>query len=551
MLSALSWAARLFVPAASPSDLDQLRAALDHAQSYDEWKRTAQQLDRKLGNDLWKEQPVSNDYDHKLIYYRLAKMRNDRALHHVLNLMFGLRSGLLRNLGGISDPRLYCTSYIGTKRLIQEYTREVVAPLDYIAEGSPPNLPPQPKLRFLPTRPPSRLEFRGPFPRGGPTLGAPLPPVLPGQFKAVGRPVPATCAARYTLAQVRPPLDVKVLEACVRSNVGDLTFDEAYHKTRRILNITIPSNQGPHDAPKVLNYLTAPNVLIWSAACASTAATYPLYPQVPLLAKETDGGITKWSPAGRDITWVAGSSSPTPTTATPWARVASAAAALASSTTPTAAGDPSPHHRLAELFNVNHMIVSQAGALAAPMVLRGWRERHSLVARLASAVLMEVRHRTAQAAAMGIIPGIVAAWVAPPTITGDVTITPDLAIDDYKNLFANPTEADMAYWIKKGEQSTWPLMSLIKNRCVIEFALDRNYQALRQAMADRASASQAAVAAAAAAAQQVVHVHHHGRRTTVGPGVAGPVSADRGEVAAAAAGEAQVLLRGPRNRSIY
>ncbi|KNE68203.1 hypothetical protein AMAG_12882 [Allomyces macrogynus ATCC 38327] len=507
MISALSWAARLFVPAATPSDLDRLRAALDHAESYDEWKRTAQQLDRKLGNDLWKEQPVSNDYDHKLIYYRLAKMRNDRALHHVLNLMFGLRSGLLRNLGGISDPRLYCTSYIGTKRLIQEYTREVVASLDYIAECSHPDLPPQAKLDFFHE---TRQSFGNSalILEGGATFGLYhmgvvkalhgqklLPRIISGS--AVGALIAALVCIHTddeleTIFQTNGinlsafesvgqsgnlrrkitrwlkyghPLDVKVLEACVRSNVGDLTFDEAYHKTRRILNITIPSNQGPHDAPKVLNYLTAPNVLIWSAACASTAATYPLYPQVPLLAKETDGGITKWSPAGRDITWVAGSSSPAPSTATPWARVASAAAALAASTTPTAAGDPSPHHRLAELFNVNHMIVSQAGALAAPMVLRGWRERHSLVARLASAVLMEVRHRTAQAAAMGLIPGIVSAWVAPPTITGDVTITPDLAIDDYKNLFANPTEADMAYWIKKGEQSTWPLMSLIKNRC--------------------------------------------------------------------------------------
>lgn len=31
-------------------------------------------------------------------------------------------------------------------------------------------------------------------------------------------------------------LDVTVLEACVRANVGDLTFDEAYSRSKRILN---------------------------------------------------------------------------------------------------------------------------------------------------------------------------------------------------------------------------------------------------------------------------------------------------------------------------
>lgn len=54
-------------------------------------------------------------------------------------------------------------------------------------------------------------------------------------------------------------LDVGVLEQCVRSNVGDLTFAEAYTKTKRVLNITVSSTSG--GVPNLLNYLTAPNVV--------------------------------------------------------------------------------------------------------------------------------------------------------------------------------------------------------------------------------------------------------------------------------------------------
>ena len=54
-------------------------------------------------------------------------------------------------------------------------------------------------------------------------------------------------------------LDASVLEDCVRANVGDLTFMEAYQRTKRVLNITIaPAGGG---LPSLLNYLTAPNVV--------------------------------------------------------------------------------------------------------------------------------------------------------------------------------------------------------------------------------------------------------------------------------------------------
>jgi predicted acylesterase/phospholipase RssA len=51
---------------------------------------------------------------------------------------------------------------------------------------------------------------------------------------------------------------------------GDLTFLEAFKRTGRILNITvIPTDK--HAPPILLNYRTAPNVIIHSAVLASAA----------------------------------------------------------------------------------------------------------------------------------------------------------------------------------------------------------------------------------------------------------------------------------------
>lgn len=55
-------------------------------------------------------------------------------------------------------------------------------------------------------------------------------------------------------------LDVKVLEQCVKDNVGDLTFEEAYNRSKRVLNITV-ATEGQGGVPTLLNYVTAPNVV--------------------------------------------------------------------------------------------------------------------------------------------------------------------------------------------------------------------------------------------------------------------------------------------------
>jgi predicted acylesterase/phospholipase RssA len=51
---------------------------------------------------------------------------------------------------------------------------------------------------------------------------------------------------------------------------GSLTFKEAYDRTGRMFNVSVvPYDQ--HSPPKLLNYITAPDCVIWSAVLASAA----------------------------------------------------------------------------------------------------------------------------------------------------------------------------------------------------------------------------------------------------------------------------------------
>ena len=57
---------------------------------------------------------------------------------------------------------------------------------------------------------------------------------------------------------------------CCRANIGSFTFQEAFDRTGRILNIIV-SPQNRSDPPRLLNYLTSPHVLVWSAVVASSS----------------------------------------------------------------------------------------------------------------------------------------------------------------------------------------------------------------------------------------------------------------------------------------
>ncbi|KAF7724183.1 hypothetical protein EC973_001255 [Apophysomyces ossiformis] len=238
-------------------------------------------------------------------------------------------------------------------------------------------------------------------------------------------------------------MDMKVLQECVHANVGDLTFEEAFAKTKRILNISVSSSR-TQEVPQLLNYLTAPNVLIWSAACCSTASE-GLFGGCELLAKENDK-IVKWSSSS--VKW------------NNW-----------SETSP--AESEAPLYRLSELFNVNHFIVSQASLYAIPFVSKAQNLQHeTLWNKLAYLVGSEFKHRLYQLDQLHLLPRALRG-VIEEKMSGNVNIVPDFSLSDLQIVLSNPTHASLAYWILRGERSTWPLLSFIRTRCMIELALDR------------------------------------------------------------------------------
>lgn len=148
----------------------------------------------------------------------------------------------------------------------------------------------------------------------------------------------------------------------------------------------------------------------------------------------------------------------------------------------------SPLARIAELFNVNHFIVSQARPYIAPFLrsdLRSPKPRYagrtSWMAGVLKVIFMELQHRLHQLDSLGYLPSNARRLLLDEVIPGpSLTIVPDVALTDFAKLLENPTKKGIEYWILRGERSVWPAVGALKIRCVIEVELDRGYQLVRR-----------------------------------------------------------------------
>ncbi|SAM08278.1 hypothetical protein [Absidia glauca] len=386
----------------------KLSRQLSNAKSYDDWCDKAYELDRLLKNDRWKQQPVSKLYDYKLITSRLDHLCKARQANDADSMVYLLRGGLLRNFGGISDRKLFTHSYLGTKQMIEDYMDEVVTQIEYVE--SSPDLDPQIKMKFFSdTRQGfgrsalvlqgasafalyhigvvKALNEQGLLPRiiSGSAVSAMIASLicihtddeLPHILQPDGINLTAFSQKsdkghfkrRVTrLLKYGYLMDMKVLQECVRANVGDLTFE-----------------------------------LIWSAACCSTASA-GLFSGCDLLAKDNDGNIVKWNSS--DVIW------------NPWAET-------------TSSESEAPLHRLSELFNVNHFIVSQASTYAMPFISpHGNLRQDSIWNKLVYVVGSEIRHRLYQLDQFRVLPSIFRGLIE-LKMSGNVMITPKLTLSDY------------------------------------------------------------------------------------------------------------------------
>lgn len=482
-----------------------------------------------------RQNPTSKYYDYRLIYERLRAIIEAREDGDILELVSLLRSGLVRNLGNITTPRLFNRAYAGTKLLIEDYITQVALAIDYLTSyptttGSDTGLTNQAKLDVLhDTRQAfgrsglvlqggaifglchlgvvKALHLRGLLPRiiAGTATGALIAALVSvhtedellafltdtnidltaftkgkKQQKNRGPAGWLATLVRRVKRFVREGyfLDVDVLEHVMRTMVGDLTFEEAYMRTKRVLNITV-STTGGGGVPNLLNYLTAPNVvcllyflefkhyayvcqLIWPAALASNASSSAMYRPVTLLCKDESGNIVPWARAEE-------------ATFRPWTRA-------------TYTDRESPLHRIAELFNVNHFIVSQARPYLAPFLRSDLHHpnprqdgRWSLSMPILRLIVMEIQHRLHQLDEIGWLPLSIRRFLLDENVPGaSLTLVPELTPSDFIKLLENPTKDSLDYWILRGERSVWPAVGALKVRCAIEVELDRGYQLVRR-----------------------------------------------------------------------
>ncbi|KAK5115970.1 hypothetical protein LTR62_000426 [Meristemomyces frigidus] len=521
-----------------------LENTLRQANVYEEWEGAAISLDKIAKNDDWREVSQSKEYNFKLIHKSNEGFKE--ALKHqgrqdILDLTHSLRNNVARNLGNITTPSLYNRAYAGTKHLIEEYIYHLSQAVIALSECDPAQhnlLTSQNKLGlFLDARlgygrtclilqggsvfglchlgVVKALHLRQLLPRimVGTATGALMAALvgvhtddellhfmsgrgidLSAFAAASARAADATSEAKVRSEPVRHGwlstlwrrarrflrdgyvLDVKVLEECVRANIGAITFEEAYVRTGRVLNITIS-----HDVdgiPTLLNYLTAPYVLIGSAALASSASNASTS-KTKIMSKNPLGEIGVWNPA---------------------LYAPQQAQKKVARPGQNSMNRDTPLHRLSEMFNVNHFIVSQARPYIVPFLSptaqhssppRSSKETWpALIMRL---IGMEIKHQIRQMHRLGLLPAGLRRILLDETVPGPSwTLVPSIELEDFARLLRNPTTEAIDYWILKGEREVWPAVAALRVRCRVEYEIDRAYQGVRTRTSYAALAAEAA-----------------------------------------------------------
>ncbi|CEP18273.1 hypothetical protein [Parasitella parasitica] len=322
------------------SYLEYLQKKLNSAKSYKEWSQAAMALDDLTGANEWKNSPVSKDYDYKLLQSRIHEINQVRSTGQDRRAMtFALRLSLSRNLGDMGNSALFGHSCIGTKKLISDYIDHIIEQLQWIGDTAAPTTDMDFKQRHD-----YFMNLRHSYGRtalllsGGGTLGffhvgvlktlinaRLLPRILSGAstgsimasiictlneqdriimfnnnnsipVNVFSHPdAPESLLFRFNRYLLSGSFyDPVFLKDALRKQYGDITFSEAYNRSQLILNIAV-SSSSIYEMPRLLNYITAPDVVVWSAVIISCAVPM-VYPDGYLYIKDKEGGLKPWTP---------------------------------------------------------------------------------------------------------------------------------------------------------------------------------------------------------------------------------------------------------------
>jgi len=461
-----------------------LQKAMNRASSYDEWRDAAQAHDAKTGVDRWKLIDQSQRYDYVSIRMRLDRLRSLRARHDNRGLLFSLNEGIHGNMGGMGRSSLYDKAKFNTKQLVVDYVDEIVSALEHLASPAVNEISFEEKLDFF--RRADHCFGRSAFMMSGSGsllyfhIGVVralceqdlLPSVLSGSSGGafvgsllsthvkeeledlldpeylVGRMEEETSYFRRK-SSLRPQLmRIDEIRKIIDSMVPDLTFQEAFERSGRELNISIAPAE-THQKSRLLNAITSPNVYVREAVMAS-AAVPGVYPPVTLAAKDHIGEKQAYLPSRK---WVDGSVS-----------------------------DDMPAKRLARLYGVNHYIVSQTNPHVIPFIADGKKKQDTLSllrdASVSTARAWVNAGATTMEKPLSLSPGLtrmtnMALAVINQDYIGDINILPI-------NRFFNPFKVlsylsarEIIDLVKSGEKATWPQIEMIRNQTKISRTLSR------------------------------------------------------------------------------
>ena len=453
----------------------QLKRSFRQATSYEEWKATARAYDQYNGLDRWRKKDATKQYDYVSIRARLDRLQSMKARHDIKGLLYALNEGVHGNMGGMGKAGLYGYARSGTKSLVENYIEEIVDTLDVLANDASGEISEEEKLEFF--RRVSHCFGRSAFMMSGSgsllffhvgviraLAGANLlPTILSGSS---GGAIVGSVVSTHKDEELeelmcpeffldRMPKEGRAftvvpadeLEASIEQFIPDLTFQQAFAKTGRAMNISVAPAE-THQTSRLLNATTSPSVLIRSAVLASGAVP-GLLPSVTLQALDSRGERQDYLPSRK---WVDGSVS-----------------------------DDLPAKRLARLYGVNHYVVSQTNPHVIPFVSDGHRKQNAL-GLLTDAGRRSVREwfntlslivdKADRKGGLVTQSNSMLRSIINQDYVGDINILPDYTFHNPLKLLTFPGEKQMRRLIDSGERCTWPKLEMIRLQTRISLKLD-------------------------------------------------------------------------------
>ncbi len=451
------------------------------AQSYAAWKESALKHDAISGFEAWKHKEESNSYDYKNIRTRLDILRTLRRQQDDVGLLFALNEGIHGNQGGMGASKLHQLAKFGTKQLITDYVDEIVEALEYISTiPASKEITQQDKLDFF-ERASHCFGRSALMLSGAGSLGHFHRGVIKSLFehKLIPNVISGSSAGsisaallgtrtddeltallhdtttldplqgeidKYRRRLIRKQTDSESLKLLLEAVIPDMTFQEAYEKTGRMISITIAPYE-EHQKSRLMNAITSPNVFVRSAVMASCAVP-GIFEPVMLMAKNVYGEAQPYLP---DRLWVDG-----------------------------AVTDDLPAKRLARLYGVNHYIVSQANPLSLA-IMKGEDylpvpDGVKNVVRLSTHEMLKsgeyfsrryLRKMPKVGQAMSMFHSAVA-----QEYKGDINIVPSFSFVNPQKLLGQLSTEEINELVFEGERSTWPCLQQIKICTKIGHKLD-------------------------------------------------------------------------------